>query len=197
MNSFQTSITPCDFWEPALDEMYSKENPEVQVILNSVSTDNRPYAKVKLYGSIVRGLLDSGSNSTLISDRTYQKLKSPKLHALKNPLDIRSASGTKLKVLGRLYIPITFDNQMRITSTLVIENLIQDCILGMDFWRRFKISPSIDRCALIENDMNPIPEMSRSSLSQTEIEQLESVKQLFKVAIPDEILSTPLITMIP
>ena len=135
MNTFENSVTPFEFWEPTIDDMYSKEDRNVQVITTSIPNDNRPYAKIKLYGNIIRGLLDSGSNNTLISDRVYRKLNKPKLHTLKTSVDLRSASGTKLNVLGKLYIPISFDNQIRIISTLVIENLVLDCILGMDFWR--------------------------------------------------------------
>ncbi|XP_055604681.1 uncharacterized protein LOC129752916 [Uranotaenia lowii] len=66
-------------YEPVLSEWYSgranTNTPEVLQITFPTSFDNRPYAWVYVHDLRVKGLLDSGSNRTLISDKLFSRLR--------------------------------------------------------------------------------------------------------------------------
>lgn len=160
-------------WEPVLEEDYSPESRESLTISLAEIDDNRPYATIKIYGMPAKGLLDSGSQLTLISEEVYQKLKCKNLQPLSRPTKITSANGTELTALGRLSIPFNFQGVMKIVPTIVVRQLTVSCILGMDFWRRFHIWPTVQSCSLVTLTEGPPPVKSSSPLTELEQAQIQ------------------------
>lgn len=185
-------LSESEFWEPGNDEYQTGNTSQVLQITLPNLDDNRPYAWVKIHHLRVKGLLDSGSNRTLISHRLYQRLRGVNLRASHEQIVLRSANGGLLKITGEVYIPFTFDGRTKIVPTLVVDGLVVDCLLGMTFWSLFNIYPKIDECGLtLEEDTN---DLSQTVLSPQEIKRLEEVKASFVVAIPNQVSTTHLTT---
>lgn len=104
---------------------------------------------------------------------------------------MHSANGSELEVSGQLHIPFSFQGKLKIIPTLVVQHLIVSCILGMDFWRKFKIWPTVQNCALVTAEASA-SDSSSTDLTEAEKEQLEEVKGFFKVADPESLSLTSL-----
>lgn len=141
------------FFEIAPENTY-KDNQDICTISYPLPNDNRPYSLVKIYDLTVQALLDSGSNLTLISGSIYSKLKSNIISPLETPLVLKTASGDQLDILGKLYLPFTFNGLVKIIPTLVVPNLAIKCICGMDFWEKFNIHPTVNPRGVQDNDQH-------------------------------------------
>lgn len=148
VNYFQTKQNTSDFWEPVSEDLYGREMIETNVITLSEPHDNRPFARIKIYEVVIKALLDSGSQITLINEKTYLKLKREKPKLLPCPTIVCSANGTELTVLGQVYLPFTFADRVKVIHTLIVKHLSADCILGMDFWQKYSIWPTMQECNL-------------------------------------------------
>ena len=183
-----------DSWESVSSELYTDPNPQILQITLPEHNDNRPYAWVHIYHHKIKGLLDSGSNRTLISTDLWKRLNTFKLHTPSDRLELRSADGGSMNIVGEIYIPFQFGEKTKIVPTLVIDDLLVDCLLGMTFWSRFHIYPHVQQCALTQVDENPlINSEPRTTLSASEDQQLTQIKSLFQVATPGCLPTTPLI----
>lgn len=129
----------------------------------------------------------------MISEQVFHKLNGQKLRPVRQPVVVRSANGSELEVLGQLSIPFNFGGRIRIIPTLVVKTLSAECILGMDFWQKFQIWPTIKDCAMVEANIPPIPESQQDSFTESELQQLVEVRKLFVGAQPDKLTITPLI----
>ncbi|XP_055605869.1 uncharacterized protein LOC129754038 [Uranotaenia lowii] len=180
------------FWEVVPGNYYESDSIESLLISLNTFNDNRPYAKIKIFGIPSQGLLDSGSQLTLISKGIYSKFSKVKLNSLSCPITVRSANGSSLNVLGQLDVPYHFANRDKIIPTLVIDKLTVPCILGMDFWNKFQIRPTVQDCAVVEAIRSSEEPPKTCSLSLEELNQLDSIKSIFKIANSNEIPMTHL-----
>lgn len=171
------------------------ETPASYTITYPRENDNRPYISVDIYGITVSALLDSGSNLTLINDAVYNTVKPKKLFPLRDPPNLRTASGEALTVRGKVYLPFSWNGVVRVVPTLVIPNLAINCICGMDFWKTFRIRPTIVGCATVEYtgaETTPSPLPTPSVLSASEQKTIDHIKSLFIPARPGKLSTTPL-----
>lgn len=102
--------------------------------------DNRPYAWIKINDIEIKGLLDSGSNRTLISYHLFLKMSDIRLETLVERIELRSADGGLLSIVGEVHISVDFNEKVRLIPALVVKNL---SVLGMTFWTCFNIYPQI------------------------------------------------------
>ncbi|XP_055599014.1 uncharacterized protein LOC129748419 [Uranotaenia lowii] len=156
--------------------------------------DHRPFVEIRIHDFPVRALLDSGSNYSLISENLFAKTRQKKVFALAKSLDLHSASGDSLEVLGQACLPIQFDGRIKVITILVVANLSIDCICGMDFWTKFHIVPTqltgdSVNAAVVEEVPDPT---NMSSLEEEE--KLEEIKNSFLAAGHGKLTTTPLAT---
>lgn len=96
-------------------------------------SDERPYANVLLFDKAFRGLLDSGASVTVkrwcpVVEEHLSDLR-PSSRAL------TAANSGTLDVLGEMVIPITYGNKKVSMLVVIVDQLAQELILGVDFWR--------------------------------------------------------------
>lgn len=53
-----------------------------------------------------------------------------------------AAGGQSLKTIGFIYLPVTFEGQFHIIKAYVVPEIETSIILGVDFWRAFRICPN-------------------------------------------------------
>lgn len=139
--------------------------------------------------------MDSGSNHTLISEKLFKLFKNNKIQKLSKPITLRSASGDELEVLGQIPIPFDFRGSTKVVTTLVVANLSVDCICGMDFWRKYRIHPTVNETNF-ENDPQMVttiePPPTGSILTEEEEQVIENIKKKFIPACEGQLTITPL-----
>lgn len=180
--------SPPIYWKCA-DKTIYQEPAEVCEITFPYVDDNRPYVAIQIYHLSIKALLDSGSNYTLISTNIFAKFGKVKLNRPLKDIQLRSACGSQLKVLGQAQLPFKFNNHVRLIYALVVENLCIDCICGMDFWRKFNIAPT-----MLKKDAGSVRGMfavtdNRSSdgkvdsiLSAEQANEIDKIKKQFLAA---------------
>ncbi|KAJ8735117.1 hypothetical protein PYW08_014367 [Mythimna loreyi] len=93
---------------------------------------------------VMVGLLDSGSAVTIIGNNAHKVLISKGLHLTANnsyPTFLIAAGGQRLNSIGSMNLPIHFEDQFHIIEALVVPEINNNLILGIDFWRKFQICP--------------------------------------------------------
>lgn len=100
-----------------------------------------PHITVHIFGTPVRGLLDSGASISVISSLDLVKRWNLKVENIK--LKIQTANGEKLHCIGVVYIPFTFYDVTKVIPTVVIPDVSKELICGYDFWQAFDIRPTI------------------------------------------------------
>lgn len=182
-------------FRPSCEEDYN-DHLSVQTIIFNHPLDNRPFALVEVHGYEFAALLDSGSNATVMSMRQFRRISPSSLKDLDHPCELRSANGQNMPVQGQCYLPFTFKGKTKVVCTLIVENLSVDCLLGMDFWRAFGITPELHDCALVNPDVDQVLEggvhSDESTLTPEQAERIEEVKSLFQGVTPGKLNTTTL-----
>ncbi|XP_055588879.1 uncharacterized protein LOC129741197 [Uranotaenia lowii] len=149
---------------------------------------------IRIHDIPVCALLDSGSNYTLINQNVFRRSRHEKLNPLTKSLDLRSASGDSMEILGQAFLPIRFDGRTKVITTLVVANLSIDCICGMDFWTKFQIVPTMLSRDSVNAAVLEKVSSSAECLSLEEERELEEIKKGFLAAGQGKLTITPLAT---
>lgn len=109
------------------------------------SSDPRPYVKVSFsnFTNIeFLGLLDSGSAVTILGNNSHKHFLNLGLDLfLDDVITITAAGGQRIKSLGYFLLPFTFEKATHVLKTHVIPEIDTHLILGIDFWKEFRICP--------------------------------------------------------
>ena len=95
--------------------------------------DNGTYLKGKIGNLTISFLIDSGSNTTLLSNETYSQLDDThKPHLRPTEVTLRAVNKDELKVYGVADFTLQFENQKYLQQIMVCE-MATSAILGQDF----------------------------------------------------------------
>lgn len=87
-------------------------------------------------------MLDSGAAVSLINKDVYTELLDSKLCLqTDDKINIIAAGGYCLDSIGYINLPVTFEEQTHTIKAYVVPKVDTPLILGVDFWRRFKLCP--------------------------------------------------------
>lgn len=110
--------------EDAVCEILEKTKPRM----------HRPLIEVLVSNVSLKGLYDTGADVSCINEEVFKKLKDkPKVNQMKKGSTCTSASGDKLKVLGRYDLQLQVGKKKITHPFYVIKNLNRDLIIGFDF----------------------------------------------------------------
>jgi hypothetical protein len=111
---------------------------------------------IKLGNVKVRGLIDTGSDITILSEKIFKQI-SPRKNMRKYSLNIQAVSGDSLKVLGISTLSFTIGKQKLVHDFVIIKDIHRNCIIGRDFLNRFSARIYFDLKRIrINNEMIPI-----------------------------------------
>lgn len=113
---------------------------KVDYVLQSSNLDPRPYLEVQILGKNVRALLDSGATHTVMGQEGLSILGN--LFGNIRPAEtnwVETADARRHHVKGLITIPITLEGRTRNLSVLVVPDLKQSLILGIDFWNKMQL----------------------------------------------------------
>lgn len=87
-------------------------------------------------------MLDSGASRTVLG-AGYEKLL-PNLKIVSCGFDsVTTAGGEDHKIIGVVEVPFQLGKELHIVPTLLVPSIKSSLILGVDFWRKFRIRPQI------------------------------------------------------
>jgi transposase InsO family protein len=171
-------------------------------LLVYLSVDNRPYVNVEIFGVKLLGLLDSGSQVTVLGKNSLNILNTIDLKILPSSktVNIQTADGRRHGISGIANIPFTFNNKTEVIATYIVPSLSKPLFLGMDFWSAFNVDitmgvDSMDTVNSVEDEqIVQYDGDTQHTLSQWQRQQLDECVKLFKEAAPGEIGHTNVMT---
>lgn len=118
----------------------SMQSCQTSPIFRQIGKDNRPYIGVMLFDYPITGLLDSGSNVTIVGRDGIDVLSHLNLKILpRNFKPVSTADGVEQTVLGLTYLPLMIDDELHLFEALVVPTFNQSFIFGSDFCRKFDL----------------------------------------------------------
>jgi RNase H-like domain found in reverse transcriptase/Reverse transcriptase (RNA-dependent DNA polymerase)/Integrase zinc binding domain/Integrase core domain len=114
---------------------------EIETLISRYLEDNRPFAHVEIFGTTMKGLLDSGSNVSVLGKNSLNFINKFKLKPTKVSNSIHTVDGTTHRIEGRIDLPFRFGSHKETITTYIIPTLARELVLGMDFWDAFGIRP--------------------------------------------------------
>lgn len=129
-------------------------------------------------------MLDSGSVVSILGNNSHIPLMEYEL-ALKtdNIITVTAAGGQKITSIGYMQLPIIYENVMDSITAHVIPEIDSALILGIDFWRKFKIcSKHLTSVFMIPNDNSSL---LSSSLNNDFLHSYNSLSEDQKIIADD------------
>lgn len=114
-----------------------------------LKNDPRPHAVVEILGNTFTGLLDSGASCTILGNGSIELMKQLGIKINPCKILIKTADGKPHNVSGSVDLPVSFANKVEVMTVLLSPTIAKTLILGIDFWKRFGITPVVS-CFSIE-----------------------------------------------
>lgn len=106
--------------------------------------------------------MDSGSAVTILGNNSHLVLLDHGLRLVDDDhITVTAAGGQSLKSVGYMNLPVHFEDVFHIIKAYVVPGIETSLILGIDFWRYFKICPKYLGC--ITHSSTPLAEISVSN----------------------------------
>ncbi len=98
-------------------------------------------------------VVDCGAMVTVLSKRIFDLLPFDDQHKLKPcPFDVSQADGKHIEISGQVELPFEIGGRV-VEQTMVVANLANDGLLGMDFFRKYNGVIDVGRNSLLLNGM--------------------------------------------
>lgn len=138
----------------------------------SFANDKRLYAKVSFLSFQEYGLLDTGANVSCVGSDLALNDFSKYEFFYECKSYVKTADGKTQKTLGCLNVDVTFRKETQRLKLLIIRSITQRLILGLDFWKVFKLATDVfDSAILSENPSDLNASQIVSELEQINIEK--------------------------
>ncbi|KAM8701682.1 hypothetical protein ACLKA7_000915 [Drosophila subpalustris] len=140
----QTEITPRVQRARSRYRSRSRERRRVcDSVKMAVNGDKRAFAEIQLQGRLLVGLLDTGASVSLLGAGGPELIEQLGLKMTPSTTTVQAAGGTQHRIIGKINATIKFANKERFLTLYVCPSLQQSLYLGIDFWRKFGLAPSI------------------------------------------------------
>lgn len=108
-----------------------------------VAGDNRPFVSVYIINNTFSALLDSGATVSCLGGDSFKQFLDLGIELTKVDFNVTTADGSSQSVLGTLTLPVTYNTITREVVFYVIPSLSPNFILGVNFWKQFRIAPEL------------------------------------------------------
>ncbi|KAL7731407.1 hypothetical protein ACLKA6_001429 [Drosophila palustris] len=181
----QTEITPRVQRARSRYRSRSRERRRVcDSVKMAVNGDKRAFAEIQLQGRRLVGLLDTGASVSLLGAGGPELIEQLGLKMTPSTTTVQAAGGTQHRIIGKINATIKFDNKERFLTLYVCPSLQQSLYLGIDFWRKFGLAPSIvgvEALDQVESEFLTKSEpVEPHILDAARQEKLEEVKSQFR-----------------
>lgn len=130
-------------------------------------------------------MLDSGAAVSIIGNNCHKHFPDCTLHQDEHSINMVAAGGQSLKGIGYIHLPVSFESQFHVIKAYVVPEVETPLILGVDFWRAFKICPKyLGSITLSENFLSEV----KASLNEHCIHSYVNLQDSQK-AIADNVIA--------
>ena len=190
-------------------KMRKSERKQITAAVSrSLGSDERPYAEVQVGDFKLVGLLDSGASVSILGKGCRELVEKLRAKIDRFYSSVSTASGESHTVLGKVKLPILYENKIREIVFYLCPYLTQSVYFGVDFWKAFELAPSIfknqnvkalsenlvESASLVVSEIDPEKivqsfsndhsklenKLSPHVLSESQLKRLEEVKRQFK-----------------
>lgn len=124
--------------------VHYNKNKYSDVPIHGVERTARPWLKVNVYDITFRGLLDSGSEISIIGNNAVKYfIDLATIHKSQDLDSIKTANGSCSPVTGYMFLPVTVDEKTAIIKFYIVPGVSTELLFGMDFWKEFNIAPDV------------------------------------------------------
>lgn len=146
--------------------------------------DERPYADIFILNNNYKALLDSGASLSCLGGDSYKIFLDLGVELVKVDFSVTTADGTSQPVLGSLTLPVTYNSTTKEVIFYVIPTLTPNFVLGVNFWKQFRIAPELFSEVRVPHQKGQINEVRAirpaSSLTNAENKALSDVVKKFE-----------------
>lgn len=172
-------------------EPISSFHPNVLSLLVNLENDNRPYLNIFVLGWKLNGLLDTGASCSILGEGCVEMITKLGLTPSKIQKSVKTADGTFHDIVGFVYVPIEFNEHVKVLPVSLVPTLKKNLILGMDFFKLFNLEISFPTDSI--NVMEEV--FVEPMLPEIPIDfcLLEEVKKEFPISVDGKLSCTHLL----
>lgn len=127
------------------------------MLLGQTPGDGRPYLVVDILGVKIPGLLDSGSNRTILGSKGWSLLESTGLQILPYRLQsVTTASGEQCRIGGAVNLIMELEGRSKWVEVLYVPSIQTPLVLGLDFWQHMEIVPDLTKGSWVFSKVNDL-----------------------------------------
>ncbi|KAG5881815.1 hypothetical protein JTB14_004621 [Gonioctena quinquepunctata] len=149
--------------------------------------DNRPYLKINIFDKDFVGLLDSGSNRSIVGRSGLDVIEMFELKVRPTSTKfVSTADGVRQTIEGIVDIPLRLDNSSKIIPFIVVPSLCHSFIFGSDFCKTFNIKINFEERVINVNSVSDEQQtrsddhlLSFENLSEYQRERVETISEEF------------------
>ena len=119
----------------------SVENKESTVVRRKLPQCDGVYVNGTIQGVAVVFTADTGSSSTIISERIYNTIPRKHRPTLVPSRSLANASGVPLRELGKAIFTVTFGD-LKLTKQIIVASIEDDGLLGVDILQNLESGPA-------------------------------------------------------
>lgn len=161
---------------------------------SNINGDRRPYAEVIIGETKIMGLLDSGSNCTVLGKGSEVIMKDLELQQTEIKSSIKTADGSPHKIQATVKVPVSYAGQCHVINAFLVPTLNKPLILGIDFWEKFDINLVIGEVVMEDEEEEPIiPVEGSHDLTPEQAAMLQEAVSGFQFSSLDRLGYTTLI----
>lgn len=154
-------------------------NMESNMLLVKRKQDNRPYINIKILGSNVIALLDTGASHSVFGGKGLNLLNKFNLDIFEAPqLNISTADGTAQTITGYVNVPVHIEDIVHIIKVLIVPSLSHTMILGSDFCEIFGVVLDYSRASYYIGNEKMRISCVKGNLSTCQMEPVKVVQSV-------------------
>ena len=152
----------------------SERSQITAAVSRSLGSDERPYAEVQVGDLKLVGLLDSGASVSILGKGCRELVEKLRAKIDRFYSSVSTASGESHTILGKVKLPINYQEKIREITFYLCPYLTQSVYFGVDFWKSFELAPSIFNSGIAKESSEK--SLESSCLVVSEINQEKSVQ---------------------
>ena len=120
---------------------------------NNRKDDPRAFIDIQIENLKIPALLDSGASVSLLGKDCSELVANINAKIMPFLSNIRTAGGNNFSVIGKIVVPVKYEDKCRQITFYLCPDLIQRADLGVDFWKIFELAPDIFKVDEISQEL--------------------------------------------
>lgn len=164
-------------WSTALEDKDKAPTIKQVNIINKHNDDQRIYLDVMVNNVTTKALLDTGATISVFGAHSHHLWPTNTNVKKDNRERVITANGNDLTCMARIKIPITYKGITKIIKVLIVPEVLEQVILGINFFHAFNLNIKHQVATITSSEVNQ--QTNDIDLTNEQRDRLKSVLQLF------------------